>query len=191
MIVDQTTAPYQEEIVRQNIVRRFDVETSHCARCRKRWQGRYPLQTSHSLDVAKVQLGAEALTPAARFSKQTGLPYGQAAEVLRVGYGLEVSRGGLCRAIARLARKLRPTYASLLLAVRPSLLVWMDETTWKAAAVLQWLWVAVTPAIIWSTTGCGPTTDLPRLCIRVVCLTRSCVTETWWRPCRRRRRVFR
>lgn len=191
MIVDQTTAPYQEEIVRQSIVRRFDVEIGHGARCRKRWQGRYPLQASHSLDVAKVQLGAEALTPPAHFSRQTGLPYGQAAEVMRVGYGLEVGRGGLCRAIARPGTKLRPTYASLLLAVRPSLLVWMDETTWKAAPVLQWLRLAVTPAIIWSTTGCGPTTGLPRLGIRVDCLSRPCVTANWWRPCRRRRRVFR
>jgi len=143
VIVDQTKTQYQEEIVRQKVVRRFEVEIGHCACCGKHWQGRHPLQTSDALEAAEVQCGPEALTLAAHLNKQMGLSYGKAAEVLRVGYGLGVSRGGLCRAIARLGRKLQPSYAVLLGAVGQSPVAWLDETGWKVAAVLQWLWVAV------------------------------------------------
>jgi transposase len=145
--VDQTKAQYQEEIVRRKIVRQFQVEIGHCVGCGKRWQGRHRLQTSDALDAAEVQWGAEALTLAAHLNKQMGLSYGKAAEVLRVGYGLEASRGGLCRAIARMGRKLAPTYDRLLVAVQQSRVAWLDETGWRIAAVLQWLWVALTAQI--------------------------------------------
>jgi len=145
--VDQTKAQYQEEIVRRKMVRRFDVEIGHCVGCGKRWQGRHPLQTSDALDAAEVQWGPEALTLAAHLNKQMGLSYGKTAEALRVGYGWEGSRGGLCRAIARLGRKLQPTYDTLVVRVRQSRVAWLDETGWKIAAVLQWLWVAVTQQI--------------------------------------------
>ena len=109
-IKDQIKPQYQEEIVRQKIVRQFDVEIGHCACCGKRLQGRHPLQTSDALDAAQVQLGPEALTLAVHLNKQLGISYGNAAAVLRMGYGLHVSRGGLCRAVARLGKKTEPTY---------------------------------------------------------------------------------
>jgi transposase len=50
-------AQYQEEIVRRTVVRRFGIEVGHCRRCRRRVQGRHPLQTSDAVGVGSVQLG--------------------------------------------------------------------------------------------------------------------------------------
>jgi transposase len=141
-VKDQIKPQYQEEIVRKKIVRQFDVELGHCTCCGKRLQGRHPLQTSDALDAAQVQLGPEALTLAVHLNKQVGISYGNAAAVLRMGYGLEVSRGGLCRAIARMGKKTEPTYRALVKAVRQEMVVGIDETGWKVEAVLRWMWVA-------------------------------------------------
>ena len=152
-IKDQIKPQYQEEIVRQKMVRQFDVEIGHCACCGKRLQGRHALQTSDAWDAAQVQLGPEALTLAVHLNKQLGISYGNAAAVLRMGYGLHVSRGGLCRAVARLGKKTEPTYQALVAAVRQEPVVWMrnartvDETGWKVEARLRWMWVAVSRQI--------------------------------------------
>jgi transposase len=146
-IKDQVKPQYQEEIVRKTIVRQFDIEIGHCACCGRRLQGRHPLQTSDALDAAQVQLGPEALTLAVHLNKQLGISYGNAAAVLRMGYGLHASRGGLCRAVARLGQKTEPTYQALVAAVRQEPRLWMDETGWNVAAVLRWMWVVVSPRI--------------------------------------------
>ena len=143
-IRDEIKPQYQEDIVRKKIVRQFDVEIGHCACCGKRLQGRHSLQTSDALDAAQVQVGPEALTLAVHLNKQLGISYGNAATVLRIGYGLRVSRGGLCRAVARMG-KTEPTYQALVAATRQEAVVWMDETGWKVDAVLRWMWVAVSP----------------------------------------------
>jgi hypothetical protein len=62
-IQDQIKPQYQEEIVRQKVVRQFDVEIGHCTCCGKRLQGRHPLQTSDALDAAGVQPGAGGAHP--------------------------------------------------------------------------------------------------------------------------------
>lgn len=142
-IKDDTKPQYQEEIVRKKVVRQFDVEIGHCACCGKRLQGRHPLQTSDALDAAQVQVGPEALTLAAHLNKQLGISYGNAAAVLRMGFGLQVSRAGLCRALARLGKKAKPTFQAMVVALRQEPVIWMDETGWKVDAILRWMWVAV------------------------------------------------
>src|SRR5260370_16898604 len=59
------------------------------------------------------------------------------------GYGLEVSRGGLYRALARMARRAEPTYDGLVETARQAPVNGMDETGWKVGGRLQWLHVAV------------------------------------------------
>src|SRR5487761_875035 len=104
---------YQEEIVRRTIVRRFDIAVGHCCDCQRRVQGRHPVQTSNAVRVGNVQLGPEALTLAAILNKQMGLSLGHTRQVLSYGYGLPVSRGGLYRALARMAGRAEPTYDGL------------------------------------------------------------------------------
>ena len=140
--VDRIEAQYQEDIVRQTVVRRFDIEVGHCQCCGARAQGRHRLQTSDALGAAKVQVGPEALVLGAQLNKQMGLSLGHTARVLQSGYGLEVSRGGIYKALARLAGKAEPTYQGLLVTARKSIVNWVDETGWRVGGHSQWLWVA-------------------------------------------------
>ncbi len=140
-------AQYQEEIVRRTVVRRFDIGVGHCRRCGRRVQGRHPSQTSDAVGVGHVQLGPEVLTLAAILNKQMGLSLGHTQQVLFHGFGVEVSRGGLCRALARLAGRAQATYAGLVQTARQSLVNVMDETGWKVGGRLQWLHVAVSAQV--------------------------------------------
>jgi transposase len=140
-------AQYQEEIVRRTVVRRFDIDVGHCQQCGRRVQGRHPFQTSDAVGVGAVQLGPEALTLAAVLNKQMGLSLGHTQQVLAYGFGLSVSRGGLCRALARMARRAAPTYDSLVETARQSLVNGVDETGWKVGGQLQWLHVAVSAEV--------------------------------------------
>jgi len=138
---------YQEEIVRRTVVRRFDIAVGRCRDCQRRVQGRHPLQTSDAVGVGSVQLGPEALTLAAILNKQMGLSLGHTRQVLSYGFGLEVSRGGLYRALARMAGRAEPTYDRLVETARQAPVNGMDETGWKVGGRLQWLHVAVSAQV--------------------------------------------
>src|ERR1051325_6615165 len=138
---------YQEEIVRRTLVRRFDIAVGHCCDCHRRVQGRHPLQTSDAVGVGNVQLGPETLTLAAILNKQMGLSLGHTRQVLSCGFGLEVSRGGLYRALARMAGRAEPTYDQLVETVRRASVNGMDETGWRVRGRLQWLHVAVSAQV--------------------------------------------
>lgn len=140
-------AQYQEEIVRRTLARRFHVAVGRCRGCARRVQGRHPLQTSDAVGVGGVQLGPEALTLAAILNKQMGLSLGHTRQVLSYGFGLEVSRGGLYRALARMAHQAEPTYAGLVETARQSAVNGVDETGWKVGGRLQWLHVAVSAQV--------------------------------------------
>ena len=144
---ERSEPQYQEEIVRRTVVRRFDIAIGRCGRCGRRVQGRHRQQTSDAVGVGRVQLGPEALTLAALLNKQMGLSLGHTRQVLVYGFGLEVSRGGLCRALQRLANQAAPTYNGLVEAARQSLVNGVDETGWKVGGRLQWLHVAVSTEV--------------------------------------------
>lgn len=145
--VQRVEPQYQEEIVRLTVVRRFDVEVGQCANCGAHTQGRHPLQTSDALGAAQVQLGPEALALGAHLNKQVGLSLGQTTKVLQLGFGLQVSRAGIYRALARMAEKAAPTYEQLIVTARRGMVNWMDETGWRVGGRSQWLWVAVSEAV--------------------------------------------
>ncbi len=144
---ESVEAQYQEEIVRRTVVRRFDIAVGRCRHCQRRVQGRHRLQTSDAVGVGRVQLGPEALTLAAILNKQMGLSLGHTRQVLSYGFGLEVSRGGLYRALARMAGRAESTYDGLLEAARQAPVNGMDETGWKVGGRLQWLHVAVSAQV--------------------------------------------
>ena len=147
VIHDSTQPQFQEDIVRQTVVRRFDVEIGHCMGCGGHVQGRHPWQTSDALGAAQVQVGPQALTLAAHLTKQMGISHERTAQVLAWGYGLAVSRSALCRALGRLGKKAEPTYQELQIAVRHSVVNRLDETSWRVAAHLEWLWVCVSEEV--------------------------------------------
>jgi hypothetical protein len=59
--------------------------------------------------------------------------------------GLTVTRSGLVHAVHRAARQAAPTYDAQCTRVRGSPMVSPDETGWKVAGRLQWLWAFATP----------------------------------------------
>ena len=142
-----TEAQYQEEIVRRTVVRRFDIAVGCCQGCGRRVQGRHPLQSSDAVGVGGVQLGPEALALAAILNKQMGLSLGHTRQVLAYGFGLQVSCGGLYRALARMSRRAAPTYVGLVKATRQALVNVSDETGWRVGGHLQWMHVTVSAQV--------------------------------------------
>ena len=147
LTVERIEPQYQEEIVRRTWVRRFDIPICRCRQCGKRVQGRHPLQTSEAIGAAAVQVGPEAVTLGVLMNKLQGLPHADAAAILKQGFGLTMSRSGICRAIQRTARKAEATWHALRDAARRSALAHVDETGWKVEAQLRWLWAVVTDQI--------------------------------------------
>ena len=147
MAFERSEPQFQEDIVRRTVVRRFDIAVGCCRECGRRVQGRHPLQTSDAVGVGAVQIGPEALALAAILNKQMGLSLGHTRQALAYGFGLQVSGGGLCRALARLAQRAAPTYAGLVEAARQALVNTPDETGWKVGGRLQWMHVAVSAQV--------------------------------------------
>lgn len=136
---------YQEDLpVSRVIVRQFTVHIGRCGDCQRRLQGRHPLQTSDALGAAAVQLGAQLTALVVVLNKQLGLSFGKIATLLQQLYAVRVTRGGLVHAVHRAARQARPTYAALCAQVRGSPIVSPDETGWKVAGLLAWLWAFAT-----------------------------------------------
>lgn len=148
--VEETSvvSQYQTEIPAPRVERlEFRIHVGRCRRCRRPVQGRHPRQTSPAVGGAASQLGPRALALAAVLNKQLGLPYGKTAAVLQQGWGLKVSRGGLCQALARLAQKAEPTYGALVARIRGSPSVTPDETGWKVGGRLWWMWAFSSPEV--------------------------------------------
>ena len=142
---DRVATQYQEDIppVRP-LVRCFQVHVGHCTGCHRRVQGRHPLQTSDALGAASCQIGPQAVALAAVLNKQFGLSFGKVATLFRERFGLRVTAGGLVRALHRAARRGQPSYEALRTTIRGSPVVTPDETGWRVAALLSWLWAFVT-----------------------------------------------
>src|SRR5229473_1992809 len=133
----ETVSQFQTEIPEPRVeCIEFRISVGRCRRCRRRVQGRHPRQTSDALGSAATQL-----------NKGLGLPYGKTTTVLQQAFGLQVSRGGLCQALARVASKAEPTYNALLEEVRSSASVTPDETGWRVDGKLWWMWAFSTPQV--------------------------------------------
>jgi transposase len=147
IIFEGTKPQFQEDIVRLTIVRKFDIQVGRCACCGRHVHDRHPLQTSNALGAAQVQLGPEALSLAAHLNKEMGISHERVARVLELGYGLHTNRSTICRALLRLGKKAAPTYHRLVASTRASMVNQLDETGWRVAGHLEWLWVAVSDQV--------------------------------------------
>ena len=87
------------------LVRRFDVAIGRCTACGRRLQGRHPLQTSHALRAAGVQLGPQAVALMVQLNKQLGLSHGKIATLLRDRFAVAVTSSTVTRALHRAARQ--------------------------------------------------------------------------------------
>lgn len=136
---------YQEDLpVVRPVVREFRVHVGACATCGRRVQGRHPLQTSDALGAAAVQIGPEAVALVVVLHKGLGLPLAHVVTLLRDRFGMGVTRGALVHVCARAAARATRTYDALCAQVRGSPVVSPDETGWKVAGTLHWLWAFAT-----------------------------------------------
>ena len=125
----------------------FRMHLGRCACCGRAVRGRDPRQTSQAVGAAAPHLGPRAVALAADLNKRLGVSYGKLVVLYEVAFGLSVSRSGWCQALGRLARAAEPTYQGLIEVVRGSPVVAPDETGWKVAGYLNWLWVFVTAEV--------------------------------------------
>jgi len=136
---------YQTELPPiQPITRLFRVHVGRCEGCRRTIRpGRHPLQTSDAVGAAGVQIGPNALALAMALNKGYGLSWGKVAAFFANTFGLKAAPSAFCRAAARAAARLEPTYGALVEAARNSWVIYADETGWRICASKAWLWTFV------------------------------------------------
>lgn len=129
VVEDNLDVQYQVDIPPvQPVVTQFDVHTGRCQDCQRRLQGHHPQQTSDALGAA-------------------GVPYGKISRWFESAFGLTACRAAWARADQRLARRGAPVYLKLIDLLRQSHSVAVDETGWKVAGQLAWLWVFTDAAV--------------------------------------------
>ena len=125
-------------------VTRLTTYQATCVSCGQRVRSEHPLQMSLAMGAAGVHLGPRALALAADLNKAKGLSMRKACAVLRDGFGLRLSSGGLSQALDRLAAKVKPQYDAIAAELRQAPVVHSDETSWWVAGPGWWLWVFTT-----------------------------------------------
>lgn len=135
---------YQTEVPTRPIHRRFNVAVGRCACCRNRIQGRHALQTSDALGCCGRQLGPNVQALIVHLNKRLGLSHGKIRELLKTGFGVNLTRGGTCGAMLRAARRCRDSYESIVDHVKRSAWAVPDETGWRIGGWNAWLHTAVT-----------------------------------------------
>jgi transposase len=136
---------YQAEIPRQVIHRQFNVAFGHCCGCRRRVQGRHPLQTSDALGAAASQIGPDAQALAVLLNKDAGLSHGKIKRFFEAAFDLKLCRSSPCRVMLRTAKRCGGVYHAIVRRVQQSDTIVPDETGWRIGGLLAWLHVAVGP----------------------------------------------
>jgi transposase len=126
------------------IITRLVTWLGQCGKCGE-VRSSHPLQTSLAQGAAGTQLGPRAQALAVLLNKHYHLPLRKACGVLKEGFGLSLSGGGLSQLITRVARKLRGKYEELIDRIRAADAVYADETSWWVGGPGYWLWVFTTP----------------------------------------------
>jgi transposase len=136
---------FQVEIPRKPIHRQFNIHIGECRRCRRRVQGRHPLQTSDALGAAAAQLGPDAQAAVDELNKQGGLSHGKVTRCLESLFGIPLSRGGSVHTVLRAAARCEPAYEAIRQQVGQSEWVVPDETGWRVGGHPAWLHALIGP----------------------------------------------
>ena len=122
----------------------YHTQSGFCPHCRKRIESKAPEQPPAS-NIPHGQLGINVLTTAAILRVRHRLPFRQIAQLLKDMPGLSISAGGLVKQIKRLSRWLDGKYQELILQMRASEHVHVDETGWRIDGKNFWLWAFTDP----------------------------------------------
>lgn len=132
---------FEQDLIVRKVTRRYVTESGYCARCQQRQQSRGPGQVSGAHGAAAVHLGPNVLALASDLKHRLGVPFEKLSDLLRTHFEFVVTKGGLCRADARLAQYGEPVYWELVQAMRSACVVHVDETGWRIGTLSAWLWV--------------------------------------------------
>lgn len=143
IVHDHTESQFQEEIPREPIRRRIDIDFGHCDRCGKSAHGRHRLQTSDAVGAAAVQLGPDAKAMTSLMKNELGLSYGKIRTAFQRFFGISISRGGAAHIVETVSDRVQAAYGGIARVVRRSRTVYPDETGWKVGGLLQWMWTYV------------------------------------------------
>jgi transposase len=147
---DATSEPYQLEIPRTFLVRKFVIARGKCRDCQRRVHGRHPRQTSDAVGAAGVQLGPHLQSAIAILNKESGLPHGKVKRILQLLFRLDLAKSTATRSMLRTARRAAPGLAEIKDSIRGSPSVKCDETGWRLNGRSIWLHVAVgTEAVLY------------------------------------------
>lgn len=137
---------YIEElpVIRPQVTRLRTYEAT-CTNCGQTVSSWHPLQVSHATGAAATHLGPRALALAADLNKDKHLTTRKTCAVLRDHFGLKLTPGGLCQALARVAERMAPQYEQLQVDLCQAPVVHVDETSWWVAGASAWLWVFTHP----------------------------------------------
>lgn len=122
----------------------YHTHSGYCPHCRRRIESQAPEQPP-AANVPHGQLGINALATAAILRVRHRLPFRQIALLLNEMPGLSISPGGLVKQIQRLSRWLDGKYQELILQMRASEHVHVDETGWRIDGKNFWLWAFTDP----------------------------------------------
>ena len=115
----------------------YQVAARRCRGCGRRTWGTLPEGVNRCVGP-RVQAVAALLSGACR------LPRRQTQALLADLFGVQLSLGTLCALEADTARALAAPYAELASEVPRTAVLGVDETSWKEAGTLHWVWTAVT-----------------------------------------------
>src|SRR5271154_6630302 len=122
----------------------YHTQSGFCPHCNKRIESKAPEQPP-AANVPHGQLGINALATAAILRVRHRLPFRQIVPLMKDMPGLSISAGGLVKQIRRLSRWLDGKYQELILQMRASPHVHVDETGWRIDGKNFWLWAFSDP----------------------------------------------
>jgi transposase len=114
---------------------------ARCAGCGTRTKGTYP----EGLEPTRT-FGPQVEALLGYFHERHHVSYERLVEACRDVFGLQISEGGIDRALRRLAERARPTYEAIGAQVRAGPVIGSDETGARVAGKTAWQWVFQTPA---------------------------------------------
>jgi transposase len=79
----------------------------------------------------------------AMLKNKVGVSYGDIETIYKDFFGISLTRGGAAQITLRVANRSRAAYGGIQIVIRRSRICYPDETGWKVAGLLQWMWVWV------------------------------------------------
>lgn len=94
----------------------------------------------HKTEIPKSYLGANILIHALLLKYHHHLPYESIKEIFASFAGLTVTESAIAQALQRISKWLKVEESAILMSLRSSSVVHMDETGWRIDGTNHWLW---------------------------------------------------